>query len=506
MGEVVIETNNMGDLHLAQAMDPSFNTAMGTSSRSAALVIPMTISSSANEDGTNPVGVGGELDKQDAWLPLTESKNGSTYSVTFHLLCSGIGTQALSLPVAFAALGWAWGCICLLLAFAWQLYTIRLLVLSHESDTGTRYSRYLQLAIRAFGQKLGKLLVMFPMIYLSNGACVQLIIAGGLTMELFFKTVCNDGATTYCHPMTGTECFLVFMIMAIIVAQFPNLNSIAWVSLIGSITAIVYCTVIWSISIAKGRPNGISYNPPEMESNMDRFGRILNAIGIVFLAFRGHNVILEIQGTLPSEPKHPIHKRMWRGVIISYAIIAICLLPLAIAGFWAHGNKVPSSSVLAITAILSSAAQLPRHNNTSRYVLGVICILVIIHCLSTFQIYGMVAFDNLEMKYTTRKNKPCARWLRVAFRFLFGGWVFFIAVTFPFVVSLAPLIGGLTLPMAYAYPCFMWITLKKPKPKGLMWCINVGLGCLGLVLSVVLVVAAAWNLAQKGLNANFFKP
>ncbi|XP_004292281.1 PREDICTED: lysine histidine transporter-like 8 [Fragaria vesca subsp. vesca] len=503
MGEVVVETSYMGDLHLAQGIDHSFNNAMGRSSRSAAQVIPITTSPSANEDGTNPGGVGVELDKQDAWLPLTESRNGSTLSVTFHLLCSGLGIQALSLPAAFATLGWAWGCICLLLAFAWQLYTIRLLVLSHESDTGTRSSRYIQLAIKAFGQKLGKLLVMFPMIYLSNGACVQLIITGGLTMELFFKTVCNDGATAYCHPMTGTECFLVFTIMAIVVAQLPNLNSITWVSLVGSITAIVYCTMIWSISIAKGRPSGISYNPPEMESDMDRFGRILNAIGIVFLAFRGHNVILEIQGTLPSNPKHPIHKRMWRGVIISYAIIAICMVPLAIAGFWVHGNKVSSSS---LSAILSSASQLPGHNKTSRSILGVICILVILHCLSTFQIYGMVVYDNLESKYTMRKNRPCARRLRVTFRVLFGGLAFFAAVTFPFLVSLAPLIGGLTLPMAYAYPCFMWIALKKPKPNGLMWCINVALGCLGLVLSVVLVVAATWNLAQKGLNANFFKP
>lgn len=107
MGEVVIiETNYMGDLHLPPAMDPSLNPAVGRSSRSAAQVIPITTSPSATEDGTNQGGVGGELNPQDAWLPLTESRNGSTYSVTFHLLCSGIGIQALSLPVAFATLGW----------------------------------------------------------------------------------------------------------------------------------------------------------------------------------------------------------------------------------------------------------------------------------------------------------------------------------------------------------------------------------------------------------------
>lgn len=46
------------------------------------------------------------LDPQDAWLPITESRNGNAYYAAFHTLCSGIGIQALILPVAFITLGW----------------------------------------------------------------------------------------------------------------------------------------------------------------------------------------------------------------------------------------------------------------------------------------------------------------------------------------------------------------------------------------------------------------
>lgn len=46
------------------------------------------------------------LDPQDAWLPITESRNGNAYYAAFHTLCSGIGIQALVLPVAFTILGW----------------------------------------------------------------------------------------------------------------------------------------------------------------------------------------------------------------------------------------------------------------------------------------------------------------------------------------------------------------------------------------------------------------
>lgn len=47
-----------------------------------------------------------KLDPKDAWLPITQSRNGNAYYAAFHTLCAGIGIQALVLPVAFTILGW----------------------------------------------------------------------------------------------------------------------------------------------------------------------------------------------------------------------------------------------------------------------------------------------------------------------------------------------------------------------------------------------------------------
>ncbi|OIT30344.1 lysine histidine transporter-like 7 [Nicotiana attenuata] len=87
----------------------------------------------------------------ESYLPITESRKGNAYTAAFHLLCSGIGTPALVLPFAFTSLGWSWGIVILMVVFAWRLYTMWLLVHLHESATGTRFSRYLQLSIAAFG-------------------------------------------------------------------------------------------------------------------------------------------------------------------------------------------------------------------------------------------------------------------------------------------------------------------------------------------------------------------
>ena len=46
----------------------------------------------------------------------------------------------------------AWGTVCLSLAFVWQLYAIFLLVQLHEYVPGIRHSRYLFLAMAAFGK------------------------------------------------------------------------------------------------------------------------------------------------------------------------------------------------------------------------------------------------------------------------------------------------------------------------------------------------------------------
>lgn len=47
-----------------------------------------------------------KLNPQDAWLPITESRNGNAHYAAFHNLNAGVGFQALVLPVAFAFLGW----------------------------------------------------------------------------------------------------------------------------------------------------------------------------------------------------------------------------------------------------------------------------------------------------------------------------------------------------------------------------------------------------------------
>lgn len=247
-----------------------------------------------------------------------------------------------------------------------------------------------------------------------------------------------------------------------------------------------------------------------------------------------------MQGTMPSNPKHPSQEPMWRGVIVSCSITAACLFPLAIAGYWAYGNRVSSISFSSIFSraedfnlnfsilpndsptiswfysVCFNWCQIPANGgllsalsefhgqNTKKLVMRMIYLLIVVNSLCSYQIYAMPVFDNLEFRYISKKNKPCSRWVRAAIRVFFGGLTTFIAVAVSFLGSLGPLIGGIALPLTLAYPCFMWIAIKKPRQYGAMWYLNLGLGCSGIILSVLLVAAAVWKIVDKGIDASFF--
>ncbi|KAJ0725376.1 putative amino acid transporter, transmembrane domain-containing protein [Helianthus annuus] len=442
-----------------------------------------------------------KLNPHDEWLPITESRNGNAFYAAFHTLSSGIGIQALVLPLAFTALGWVWGIISLSTFFVWQMYTLWLLIQLHESSSGVRYSRYLWLSMVTFGEKLGKLMTLIPTIYLSSGTCITLIMIGGATSKLLFNTIVgNTWEDKNDTPLTMIEWYLVFTCLAVVLSQLPNLNSIAGVSLIGAVASVSYCTIIWVVSVIEGRPDGGSNAQPEKVSGISRVCDILNALGIIAFAFRGHNLVLEIQGTMPSSLKQPSRVPMWKGVKYSYSIIAMCLFPLAIGGYWAYGNLMPTTGGM-LTALYKYHGQA-----TSKAILELTSILVIINCLTSFQIYAMPVFDNLELRYVTKMNGPCPWWVRAGSRVFFGVLAFFVAVALPFLPSLAGLIGGIALPITLAYPCFMWIVMKKPDQYSKMWWINWILGCLGMTLSALLVFGAIWTIVTRGIEVHFFKP
>ncbi|PQM36045.1 lysine histidine transporter-like 8 [Prunus yedoensis var. nudiflora] len=110
---------------------------------------------------------------------------------------------------------------------------------------------------------------------------------------MFFQIVC--GPTCTVKSLTPAAWYLVFTVVASILAQLPNLNSIAGVSLVGAVSAIGYSTLFWVVYLDKGKLPNVSYDPLKADKQYIHFCDVLNTLGMIAFAFRGHNLIIEIQ-------------------------------------------------------------------------------------------------------------------------------------------------------------------------------------------------------------------
>nr|XP_010912886.1 lysine histidine transporter 1-like [Elaeis guineensis] len=68
-----------------------------------------------------------------------------------------------------------------------------------------------------------------------------------------------------------------------------------------------YSTIAWVAAVEKGQQEGVDYGYRASTASKVVFN-FLSALGDVAFAFAGHNVVLEIQATIPSVPEKPSKK------------------------------------------------------------------------------------------------------------------------------------------------------------------------------------------------------
>lgn len=172
------------------------------------------------------------------------------------------------------------------------------------------------------GMKLGKLLSLFPVLYLSGGTCVTMIINGGSCLRSLYLEMCGLYCST--RPLSGAEWYLIFIFIAVILSQFsPNLNSAAKFAAIGTLAAVMYSALLVVLSLVQDRPDGISYGVKYAPERQKEIYGAINALGLIAFAFRGHNVILDIQ----------VSKGVWCSISYSFYYISFTYSEIQIS-FW----------------------------------------------------------------------------------------------------------------------------------------------------------------------------
>ena len=174
-----------------------------------------------------------------------------------------------------------------------------------------------------------------------------------------------------------------------------------------------YSTIAWAIPAANGHsspplPVGgyANYHLPD-ESMAAHVFNAFNALGTVAFAYAGHNVVLEIQATIPSTKERPSKVPMWKGVVLAYTVVALCYFPVAIVGYWAYGNNVKDNIITYVAK--------------PKWLVATANLMVVVHVIGSYQIYAMPVFDMLESVLVKRFRLTPSRMLRLVTRSLYVG-------------------------------------------------------------------------------------
>jgi hypothetical protein len=241
----------------------------------------------------------------------------------------------------------------------------------------------------------------------------------------------------------------------------------------------------------KGHPVGaaaVDYGLRATSTAGQVFG-VLNALGAVAFAFAGHNVVLEIQATIPSTPEQPSKKPMWRGVVVAYTIVALCYFTVAFGGYYAFGSSVNPNVLITL--------------DKPRWLIAAANLMVVIHVIGSYQVYAMPVYDMMETVLVKKLKFAPGLPLRITARSAYVALTMFTGMTFPFFDGLLGFFGGFAFaPTTYFIPCIIWLMLRKPARYSATWFINWVFIVIGVLLTLLTPIG---GLRQIILDAKTFK-
>lgn len=385
-------------------------------------------------------------------LPITASRTGTWAHSAFHNVTAMIGAGVLGLPEAISYLGWAGGTVTLVLSWVVSLYTLHQLVALHEYK-GKRFNRYHELGQYAFGKRWGDIIVITPQLIVMIGLGITYTVTGGQSLYKFWGYTCQKSydmpdvyPNGHCKTSMGQSAWIVvFGAIQLLLIQCPNFNALSAVSFAAAVCSLTYSTIAIGGSLNNGQIPDVQYNL-DGRSRGNSIMNIFNSLGVVAFAYGGHNVVLEIQATMPSPPK--TYRPYMLGVLVAYGILSWCYFGVSFTGYWAFGNKAASNILFSISHPV--------------WMVCVALFAVFIHVCGSYQVYTMPVLDMIEMQMVKR-GIPNGLPSRLIYRSLYVCLTTFIAVTIPFFGSLMGFIGALgTGPTTFWLPSVIWLVLKKP--------------------------------------------
>ncbi|GJU67874.1 probable GABA transporter 2 [Tanacetum coccineum] len=233
---------------------------------------------------------------------------------------------------------------------------------------------------------------------------------------------------------------------------------------------------------------GLGKNAPHRDYSLvgSQFSKVTSAftsISIIAAVF-GNGILPEIQATLAP----PVTGKMFKGLLMCYAVIFVTFYSAAISGYFVFGNKASSN-------ILKSLMPDEGPSLAPTWLLGLGVIFVLLQLFAIGLVYSQVAYEIMETKsadvnqgiFSKRNLIP-----RIILRSLYMILCGFIAAMLPFFGDINGVVGALGfIPLDFILPMLLYNMTYKPSRSSVTYWINnmimvvfTGVGLLGSFSSV----------------------
>ncbi|XVF85177.1 hypothetical protein PTKIN_Ptkin17bG0097600 [Pterospermum kingtungense] len=357
-----------------------------------------------------------------------------------------------------------------------------------HNDKTNFYSQllgYHELGQHAFGEKLGLWIIVTQQLTVEVSLVIVYMVTGGQSLKKFHDLVCPN-----CKDIRLTYFIMIFASVHFVLSHLPNFNSITVVSFAAAVMSLSYSAIAWLAPVAKGGTQNPDYSY-KASTNTGKTFNFLAGLGEVAFAYAGHNVVLEIQATIPSTPEKPSKGPMWKGVVVAYIIVALCYFPVAFVGYWAFGNEVEDNILKSLEKPV--------------WLIAAANMFVVIHVIGSYQVYAMPVFDMMESFLVKKMHFKPSFWLRFISRNLFVAFTMIVGICFPFFGGLLSFFGGIVFaPTTYYIPCVIWLIVYKPKRFSITWIINWVCIIIGVLLMILAPIGGLRLIILQAKDYKFF--
>eukprot|EP01135_Chromosphaera_perkinsii_P008539 Nk52_evm5s1400 gene=Nk52_evmTU5s1400 len=237
---------------------------------------------------------------------------------TVSLLCGLIGGGSLTVPYAFALMGW-WGIPVLVVVGMIAGYSAVLLGdMGHSPGSGSSLDTYSAIAERAYGKKMAIAVKVVQFTELV-AACVLYLILFSNTMSAVVPSI-NE-----------REWIIIALVCVYLLSFFKTLSDMFWVTVggVGMLVAVALVVVVQDG--VDGRVDESYYNSKIVQGTT---WQVFTGIGIFITAFGGHSVFPEIFASVTVRKVGP------KCAAISFTVATLLYALLATSSYAVHGEKL----------------------------------------------------------------------------------------------------------------------------------------------------------------------